>query len=305
METIQEKKCHYNVVLFNASLMHRKNREAISQYDQITFNTIDDITKISPTIKYDAIYSPCHPINIKSLPPNLQSNTKYIFGPHFSVFPNKEQLTHIIHPNTTYIQPSNWVCELWQSNPEFQSITPKINIQPIPFCVNTTRFQPSRTISDRTDIFIYYKRREPNELNYILNHFKQINQPVHLFNYDKHYNESHYLNTLQNAKYGIWLDAHESQGFALEEALSCDVPLLVWNVKTLNQEYGSSYPPFPATTIPYWNNQCGETFYDRDEFIDKLKQLNENLTNYKPREYILNNLSKDVCQSRFVALLAQ
>ena len=50
-----------------------------------------------------------------------------------------------------------------------------------------------------------------------------------------------FFNYLQNSKYGIWLDAHESQGFALQEALSCNVPLLVWNISSMNQEYNSTY----------------------------------------------------------------
>ena len=51
---------------------------------------------------------------------------------------------------------------------------------------------------------------------------------------------------MQKAKYGIILDAHESQGFAIEEALSCNVPLLVWNTKFMSQEYGSRYENIPC-----------------------------------------------------------
>ena len=94
------------------------------------------------------------------------------------------------------------------------------------------------------------------------------------------------------------------EAFALEEALSCDVPLLVWNVKKLNQEYGSNYPPFPATTIPYWDNTCGEFFYEKEEFVDTLHKLEENLHNYTPRNYILNNLSAEICEHRFIQLFA-
>ena len=40
-----------------------------------------------------------------------------------------------------------------------------------------------------------------------------------VFDYVKRYNEEDYLDCLKNAKFGIILDAHESQGFAIEEAL--------------------------------------------------------------------------------------
>ena len=66
---------------------------------------------------------------------------------------------------------------------------------------------------------------------------------------------------IANSKYGIILDAHESQGFAIEEALSCNVPLLVWNVSSMSQEEGGNYQHIPATSIPYWDKRCGENFY--------------------------------------------
>jgi hypothetical protein len=288
------------VLLFKAEHMHHKNLEAILQYDKIEFEHINDITKISLIKKYKAIYSPIYPIDINTLPPNLQTNTKYIFGPHFSVFPQKEQLELIINENTIYIQPSEWANNIWKYHQELPN---NIKIKTLPFCVNTTRFFPIKPIETRTEIFVYYKNREPAEINYILNYFITKNKPIKLFHYRNGYNENDYINTLQNAKYGIWVDAHESQGFALEEALSCDVPLLIWNIKSLNQEYGSNYPNLVASTIPYWDTNCGETFYEKEEFIHKLKTIEQNINNYKPREFILNNLSMEICQRKFIELI--
>ena len=50
------------------------------------------------------------------------------------------------------------------------------------------------------------------------------------------------------------LDAHESQGFAIQEALFA-IPF-VWNVSSMSQEEGARYQPIPATSIPYWDNSC-------------------------------------------------
>jgi len=108
---------------------------------------------------------------------------------------------------------------------------------------------------------------------------------------------------LQNSKFGIWLGRHESQGFALEEALSCNVPLLVWNVTSMNQEYGLNYPDIKATTIPYWDERCGEYFYDFEELDNTFNLFISKLDTYKPREYVLENLSVEVCQEKFIDLL--
>ena len=124
-----------------------------------------------------------------------------------------------------------------------------------------------------------------------------------VFNYNIGYNEKEYLEYLQNSKFGIWIGRHESQGFALEEALSCNVPLLVWNIKSINQEYGQNYPDIPATSIPYWDDQCGEYFYDMSDFEEKCCLFFSKLETYKPREYVLENLSMSVCEKQLMDLV--
>ena len=107
----------------------------------------------------------------------------------------------------------------------------------------------------------------------------------------------------KNSKYGIILDAHESQGFAIEEALSCDVPLLVWNVTSMNQEEGSNYLNIPATSIPYWDERCGEYFYNKDQFEKTYNKFINKLNTYKPREFVIENLSVKKCAEIFKNLL--
>jgi len=110
---------------------------------------------------------------------------------------------------------------------------------------------------------------------------------------------------LQQSKYGIILDAHESQGFAIEEALSCNVPLLVWSAQTMNQEYQSNYNVIPCTTIPYWDERCGEYFHKVSDLVDAFQLFQVKLENnqYNPRQYILDNLSTSKCAERFMELI--
>ena len=73
----------------------------------------------------------------------------------------------------------------------------------------------------------------------------------------------------------------------------------------MNQEYGSSYPSIPATTIPYWDERCGEYFYKQDEFIETLDRIIQKEENnlYKPREFIMENLAMEVCENKFIKLI--
>ena len=165
------------------------------------------------------------------------------------------------------------------------------------------KFKPDKRIEERDRIFIYFKRRNPNELSELTNFCKKKNIIPIVFDYVRKYEEEDYLDCLKNAKFGIVLDAHESQGFAIEEALSCNVPLLVWNVKTMNQEYLSGYREISCTSIPYWDERCGEIFYNSSELEEIFNKFASNLHVYEPRKYIEENLSVEKCGKKLEILI--
>ena len=89
----------------------------------------------------------------------------------------------------------------------------------------------------------------------LLYFLKCKNESYRIFKYGS-YKEEDYINYLQTCKYGIWIGTHESQGFGLQEVLSCDVPLLVWSVTNMNQqENWRGAPDVKATTIGYWSKR--------------------------------------------------
>jgi len=274
-------------ILIYTTIFHHKNKNGLEKI----LNSLKLEYKYGNIIEnYDIIYSPCIPIDTSKYP-----NKKFIFGPHFSIFPdNKLNQINNIYKNSILIIPSEWTLKLWNN--------PYIPVKLFPFPVNIDKFSLTETKKEK--VFIYFKRRNPNELKYIENFLKNKNIQYTIFNYVKKYKEQDYITTLQQSKYGIWLGAHESQGFALQEALSCNVPLLVWNVKNINQEYGFNYPSIPATTIPYWDNRCGEFFYEQKDFLKTYDKFISNLNSYKPREYILENLSVEKCAENFMKLIS-
>ena len=71
----------------------------------------------------------------------------------------------------------------------------------------------------------------------------------------------------------------------------------------MNQEYGYNYADIPATVIPYWDERCGEYFYNNTELEKTFDLFISKIETYKPREYILENLSVEKCSERFLELL--
>lgn len=279
------------ILIINGSF-HHKNKQGIENIlNSLNYNyKYGNETDI---INYNIIISPSKPINTSKYP-----KQKFIFGPHFSVFPNVH-ITRInnIHNNSIYIQPSDWVTTLWRN----LGAETYIPIYTFCFPVNTNKFNRSKDI--RKKVFIYFKRRNLKELKSVEKLLRNNNIEYTIFDYVKGYNENEYLHYLQESKYGIIIDAHESQGFAIEEALSCDVPLLVWNTKVMSQELGGNYPDIPCTSIPYWDNKCGEFFYNEEQLEKTFVEMTENLDKYHPREYILKTLGNEVCGNKFKDLI--
>ena len=281
-------------ILYLKHGMHHKNHHAITHYKNIhlyIINKPEDLDSIDLT-QFDCVYSPGIPINASKYPA-----TKFIFGPHFSVFPVEHQMNVIKSPNAIYIQPSEWAAQVWKDN----VLCENIRIEPLPFGVDTARF--NKGSQNKTEVIIYYKHRNPLELNFIANELKKMSINFSIFSYDHRYDENIYIDYLKRAKYCIWIDGHESQGFALQEALSCNVPLLVWNVTSMNQEYGQNYDDIPATTIPHWDERCGEVFYKSEEFVKTFETFLSKLDTYKPREFILETLTEDICENKLIEII--
>jgi hypothetical protein len=284
-------------ILYIKSRTHHKNNHAIMHYKrrfEITIIPDESYLAYLDITSFECVISPCEPVDVSKYP-----NTKFIFGPHFSIFPNKNQLEFIYGKKSIYIQPSEWAAEVWNR------CNLKTHVYQLPFGVDTDTFNQINIPEQRNKVFIYHKRRHPNELNALICLLNKNKIEYKVFDYVRRYDESHYLNYLRESKYGIWLDAHESQGFALQEALACNVPLFVWNVRYMSQEYGAGFDNIPAKTISYWDERCGEFFHDEIELESKFNLFLSKLEHYRPREFILENLSIEKCEDKLLELIKQ
>lgn len=137
---------------------------------------------------------------------------------------------------------------------------------------------------------IYFKRRDEAELNSVISFLESNNQTYEVIRYGR-YQEEHFINTLKKSRYGIVIDKCESQGVAIEEMMSTNLPLLVWDT-TIWDDRGEEYA-VPATSVPYWDNTCGLKVDKLDELKGVFAVFISSLKIYTPRTYILNNLSLD------------
>jgi len=260
-----------------------KNRSGIELLLQRLNFKVSYYTENTNLVNYDLIYSPCHPIDASQFP-----KQKFIFGPHFSLFPdlNITQINARVHNNAIYILTSKWIYDTWKS----LGVEQFISVKEFSFPVDTTKYTPNTSKND--EIIVYYKKRKPEELRLIITELNKRNIRFKIFNYSKGYKEEEFVSTLERAPYGIWIGAEETQGCAILDALSCDVPLLVWSVKDINQNIEANNPSVSATSVPYWDERCGEVFHEGKDFLDVFNVFVERvaLGKYAPRAFVCDKM---------------
>ena len=282
---------------------HHKNDkgfELLAKEANATLELIDRIENIN-TDTYDLVWIPQGFYHSLQLP-----NTKrIIYGPQNFLFPN-EPWTYTIEPafeRSIYTCLSDWIQHLYSGIG-----TICMPVKPLPFPIDVEKFNMNN-LEKTYDCFIYFKNRLKEDLQFIETILQYMNLTYTIVSYGK-YNENDYISILNKSKFGIWLGAHESQGFALQEALSMNVPLIVCNVRSLNDEINGegnhSYIEYKgrfdlsATSCPYFDERCGTIIYDLNDLVTNIEHMKHNYTTYQSRNYILENLSPKVCYERII-----
>jgi glycosyltransferase involved in cell wall biosynthesis len=286
---------------------HHKNLNAIKRMCK-SCNIILDITddyNILLKQDYDILI-----LNRSYIDPyNFNENIKIIYGPQIWIYDDKNfagNLESNLSNRCVYNSLSKW-----NENVIIEILNKiKIPIVQFPFSVDTELFKPiEHNIDKKYDCILYIKRRsrlliDKTEELLILKSLKYT-----IFNYGT-YSEIDYINALHNCNFMISLDAHESQGFALEEAMSCNVPLLVFDISSMHDETGDGGKTFTysylkdkkllATSVPYWSDKCGIKITDINDMNLSIDKMLKDYNIFNPRKYILETLSDKVCMKRIL-----
>jgi hypothetical protein len=244
-------------------------------------------------------------------PNMIPKSVKIMFGPQFFVLPEGSMVgekREDLQDRCVYNCLSSWVKYL------YEEMVPSMimPLECLPFSVDTNRFQPTGLTGPKEriwDCVVYVKRRSNELINHAIDLLQSKQLSYKIFQYGS-YQESDYLHELQHCKWMLVLDAHESQGFALEEAMSCNVPLLVMDASSLYDETtdgGKTYTyeylkpkDLKATSVPYWSNECGIKIQTKEDLSQAMDTMMATYHKFSPRAYILQTLSDEVCMKRIL-----
>jgi hypothetical protein len=281
---------------------HIKNRESMVRMCKIMnieYEQTNDRGRLQ--IKnYDILWLPMFWISPDEVP-----FAKILYGPHHFVFPdnqicgnaNKEWTSRCI-----YTALSEWNKKLHDDFCSFNSVIP---FAPLPFGI---KLLPERNLREATiDCLLYAKQRDPNHIQHIQSILDKKKLSYITFTYGS-YRDADYQAALMKSKFVIWCGRHESQGFAFQECLSRNIPILVCDAISMFYEIGTydSYrgkKELKSTCASWWSNECGELIEDRNNFEETLEKIQINLPYYTPRKFIERTLTDEICMKRILSAL--
>ena len=294
-------------LLLVKSWIHKKNTrgiELLSKYWNAELTMTDDQSEYQK--EWDLVILPSSYISPWAFP----SAKKLLYGPHCFI--------HLTHPWTTesffdarcsYNFLSQWVLD-------FVLEQGQIGVQPVllPFPVDVDRFQPTpQKQASEFECFVYCKYRDITLYNEIFSYLQSKQIKFCIFDCRRKYSEEDYLRELQSVKFGIWIGTHESQGFALQEALSCNVPLVVLEATSMfderNERQEIAYQAeigkykMKTTTCTYWDERCGYKDPSVQNTLQNIDKMRETYGTFRPREFLLEYLSPEKCAKRFEYVL--
>jgi hypothetical protein len=163
----------------------------------------------------------------------------------------------------------------------------------------------------KNTVLIYFKQRFPEELKAVQDILDRKKIPYRFIIYGRYRHED-YVKMLESTRYIIWIGRQESQGIALEEALAMNIPILIWDISKVGHWLTSKREMAyfikqendytDTTTAPYFDQTCGIKVQNMQEMVRALDTMESSWHTYRPREFILRNLSLEKQARDFVDL---
>lgn len=172
--------------------------------------------------------------------------------------------------------------------------------------IDTDEFRPAAGRKASRRVIVYSKQRDPRETPGIIETLLRHRLRPSLIMYGK-YSEEQYREALADAAFMVWHGRGESQGLALGEALSCDVPVLVCNEWVeFDAARAARFHVQPGRRLlecaPYFDARRGLRIDSLDALSEAVSEMLDRLPGFRPREFVLENLTLEKSARAFVDL---
>lgn len=170
------------------------------------------------------------------------------------------------------------------------------------FCgVDSDFWKPNHTTKPEKSVLVYLKTHETQMAQPIIDFLINQGFRVEIIRATK-YSWDEYKTKLNRANLAIFISVTETQGLAIFESWSMNVPTYHWNCKQWNYQ-GLHYQN--ASSCPYLNDDLGDDFADFEEFKNSFLEKYPALIKLQPRNYVLSHFTMKHSQNQLYKIITE
>jgi hypothetical protein len=191
-----------------------------------------------------------------------------------------------------WIVPSEWVRDLYQR--QAPEVFPKLRV--CPCGIDSDYWAPSSTAATKR-VIVYSKNCSEalaDEVDEIVS--GSGFEPIRL-RYGS-YERSTFRDALNGSVGAVFLSSFETQGLALAEAWSMDVPTFVWDPRAQTDWNGWTFQA--GSSAPYLTPRTGRAWQTLGELNAVLDSFARKKERFAPRAWVLESMTDAICAQRLV-----
>ena len=197
------------------------------------------------------------------------------------------------------IVPSEWTIDLYKDFPE---LARKIRV--CPCGVDAEHWKPTGREKERLAV-VYWKSGDERFCETVEAIVRRCGlEPLRFQSKpgENHFFEAAaYREALDRAVVGVFLSAFETQGIALAEAWSMDVPTLVWNPRSETEWRGRTFTS--KSSSPYLTPSTGAAWRTIDDLEPVLNRALRSLGDFRPRAWVLAHMTDAICSGMLYKII--
>ena len=215
---------------------------------------------------------------------------RLLAGPNLVVLPSEARELITADEIDVYMVNSDWTYKVYTEDaPEL-----KRNCAIWPAGVDTEFWSQSGP-ADRSRMLIYQKSAPQELLDKCRRTAESHGYSCDIITYGS-YDADTYRRILRTSRLGIFLSRSESQGLALAEAWSMDVPTIVWDPGSVDYKGRT----MKSSAAPYLSEETGMLFLTAGELVSALGLCQRR--QFSPRQWVLGNMSDEVSARKLCTL---
>jgi len=246
------------------------------------------------------VYAPANEALRQAIELKRRGTVNYVVaGPVNALFADESGGILLTPEIDLVIVPSEWTIDFYRGFPD---LIEKCRVWPCG--VDADVWKPAGRTKDQTAV-VYWKSGDKDFCEAVEGIVRRCGlEPIRIESrHGEHgiFKPADYREALDRSVVGVFLSTFETQGIALAEAWSMDVPAVVWDPQGEAQWRGRAFTA--RSSAPFLTPETGVTFRTLDDLEPALRRALNRRGAFHPREWVLQNMTDAVCAAKLYALI--